>query len=103
MFSHLQKLTRLRAENECLRHGRTVNLLNEEQQYAYARVGPSDSAIVILNNAASAASLDFGVPLPDGTVLRDALSSTESITTTEGRIRIAVPARAGVVLIASRP
>ena len=103
MFSHLQKLTALRAENECLRHGRTVNLLNEEQQYAYARVGSRDSAVVVLNNAPSAANLEFGVPFPDGTVLRDALSSTGSITAAEGRIRVAVPARTGVVLLASWP
>ena len=78
VFSHLQKLTALRAENDCLRHGRTVNLLNEEQQYAYARVGSRDSAMIVLNNAPSAANLEFGVPLPDGTVLRDALSSTRN-------------------------
>jgi glycosidase len=98
-FQHLRKLVAVRAENDCLRHGRMENLLATDQQWAYARIGDRDSAIVVLNNATAASTVEFAVPLPDGTELRDALGGGLTVRVSAGRLTVPLSARSGVVLI----
>jgi glycosidase len=99
VFQHLQRLTAVRAENQCLRRGRMENLFVSEQQWAYTRAGDRDTAVVLLNNDVSPTQVTFGVPLPDGLELRDALGSGTVARVGGGRIAIHVPARSGIVLI----
>src|ERR1035441_2208868 len=51
LFTALQRLTRLRAGSEALRRGRMVDLLVEDHVYAFARVTPQASVVVVFNNA----------------------------------------------------
>jgi glycosidase len=102
VFQHLQSLTAVRAANECLRRGRTENLLATDQQWAYARIGDPGTAVVVLNNDASPAQVTFAVPLPDGLELRDALGSGVVAHVASGRLDVRLPARSGIVLMPNK-
>ncbi len=72
VFERVRTLNRLRAELVALRQGTTVDLLVEEQVYAFARATREDSAIVAFNNGGEAATLDFssfGLGLGEGETL----------------------------------
>jgi glycosidase len=102
VFQHLQRLIAVRAANECLRRGRTENLLATDQQWAYARIGDRSTAVVVFNNAASPAQLTFAVPLPDGLELRDALGSGVVAHVGSGRLDVRLPGRSGIVLMPNK-
>jgi glycosidase len=57
LFDYVQRAAHVRAKLEPLRRGRMVDLLVENDQYAFARVTPQASVVVVFNNAADAASL----------------------------------------------
>jgi hypothetical protein len=63
VWNHLALLGRLRQELEPLRKGKTLDLLDEEQQLAYARyVGKNVSpVIVVFNNDTKPATIEFQV------------------------------------------
>jgi neopullulanase len=63
IFAHVQKLTHLRMKYDCLRHGRTVALVANDHQWAFARVTKKQMAVVVINNDANAGKAD--VPLSD--------------------------------------
>ncbi len=60
-FAHLQKLLKLRQQLEPLRRGELLNLYAREQQYAYARVTNKQTVIVVFNNDAKPAEVEFSV------------------------------------------
>jgi len=102
VFQHLQRLTAVRAENQCLRRGRMENLFASDQQWAYARIGDRETAVVVLNNDRSPAQVTFAVPLPDGLELRDALGSGTVAHVVAGKLDIHLSARSGIVLIPNK-
>ncbi len=63
VWNHLAKLGRLRQELEPLRKGKTLDLLDEPQQYAYARYIGKDfkPVIVVFNNDTQTAEVQFRV------------------------------------------
>jgi putative transposon-encoded protein len=83
--------------------GDTTGSATDNSTYAFARIEGAEKLIVVLNNGASAnsAAPPVGTYFPDGTVLRDLLS-TSTYTVTGGAINIAVPARTGAILTANR-
>ena len=93
VFDHLKNLARLRAATPALRRGRLVNLLAADDAYVYARVDASGSAVVALNNAATARSLDIevGGVLKDGAVFSDRLACGGEARVAAGRLRIDLP------------
>jgi glycosidase len=105
VFQHVRRLTRLRAETEPLRRGALVQLLAEEQVYAFARKGGSGSAVVVINNAPRAAEVDLdvgAVGLPEGARLVDGLGALPAAEVRDGRLRAALPPRSAGVYVEAR-
>jgi glycosidase len=61
VFENLKRLTKLRAEHPALRRGVLVQLYDEEQQTAYARMLPEDRVLVAINNDTKPATIEFNV------------------------------------------
>ncbi|HRH46681.1 MAG TPA: alpha-amylase family glycosyl hydrolase, partial [Pyrinomonadaceae bacterium] len=63
VWNHLAKLGALRQKYESLRTGKSLDLLDEEQQMAYARfIGKNvTSVIVVFNNDSKSAKVEFQV------------------------------------------
>jgi glycosidase len=59
VWNHVARLGQLRKEHEVLRRGKSLDLLDAEQQYAYARVLDRDCMIVVFNNDVSPAVAKF--------------------------------------------
>ena len=105
IWNYLAKLGRLRQELVPLRRGQTLDLLDEEQQMAYARVTPTDAVIVVFNNDDKAASLEFSIadvtPLAVSSNLQDRLGSLGSIKIgSDRRVKFSMPPRSAAILTA---
>ena len=99
-FEHLRRLTHLRAELEPLRQGSMVNLEIGEQTYAYARVTPRQSEVVVINNSPKEELIEFGVAaihLADGTMLEDRLGVTPDVRVEDGKVSVHLPARTAAI------
>lgn len=105
VWDHLARLGRLRQELEPLRRGKTLDLLDEEQQMAYARVTPNQAVIVAFNNDTKPAKLSFDVSmirqLARSSSLTDKLSVIGDLRVADdGRVEFMLPARKAVILTA---
>jgi glycosidase len=101
VYSHLQKLAKLRAELEPLRRGALVNLFISDQQYAYARTTRDGSVIVVINNDGQPATISLsvsGTGLENGSKLSDRLAITGEVSVDDGSIRVALPPRSAAIL-----
>lgn len=100
VFEHVRRLTRLRAGLEPLRRGAMINLAVSEQTYAYARVTERDSVIMIFNNGAQPAKIEFDVGpvrLSEGMTLHDQLGQAPEVRIQRGRISVTLPARSAAI------
>lgn len=106
VFEHVRRLTGLRRELEPLRRGRLVNLHVTEQQYAYARTTDRQSVLIIFNNDAKAATIEFDVTaanLQNNTTLVDRLqmnrfgAQVREARVENGRVRVEMPARTAAI------
>jgi glycosidase len=99
---HFRLLGRLRAELEPLRRGALVNLFVSEQQYAYARVTDRDSVVVVINNDAKPAALEFSAA-PAGFTgdvrLVNRIGGRADATINDGVMRVNLPARAAGIFV----
>lgn len=97
VWNHLAKLGELRKSLEPLRRGRSLDLLDEEQQLAYARVTDSSAVIVVFNNDSKPAEVSFGIsdikPLAKNVTLVDGLGKLPDVNAVNGSIRFTMPAR----------
>lgn len=102
VWSYLAKLGRLRRELEPLRRGRTLDLLDEEQQLAFARVTDKQAVIVVFNNDTKPAEISFDVSmikqLSANTNLVDALGRVADVKIENGAVRLTMPARTAAIL-----
>ena len=104
VFEHLKRLAGLRNGLPAVRHGSLVQLYDEEQQTAYARVlRGAKTVIVVINNDTKPTALKFNVSalhLPDGTPLDDALGVVKGRTKVEGgTVSVTLPARSACMLL----
>ncbi len=103
VWNHLAKLGALRKENEALRSGKSLDLLDAVQQMAYARVSASQSVLVVINNDSKPAELKFNIsmliPHPVNTTLKDELGKVPDALVTDGNVQIAMPARTAGVFV----
>ncbi len=102
-WDHLALLGKLRSELALLRTGQTLDLLDEEQQMAYARYGENGAVIVIFNNDTKAAKADFGIDrlkLSEGQILADRLGKVSDVKIINGRISVTIPARTAGIFAA---
>jgi glycosidase len=101
-FAHVAKLAHLRQEFEPLRRGKLVDLYAGDQTYAYARLTDRQSVVVIINNGAEAATLEFDAEpehLLNGTTLTDRLGGGPPLQVRDGRLRAMLPGRTASIYV----
>lgn len=102
VWNHLAKLGELRKALEPLRRGQSLDLLDEEQQFAFARVTNTAAVVVVINNDTKPAKVNFDIsmikPIAAGAVLTDQLGGTITVRSNQGNINFEVPARTAVIL-----
>jgi glycosidase len=103
VFAHVSNVLQLRRELAPLRRGRQRHLFVSEQQYVYARVLPSGTVIVVINNdpgPATVAAPVVDAGLADGTLLGDRLGVVASdVRVRDGVITVALPGRSAAILV----
>lgn len=104
VWNHLAKLGVLRKELEPLRNGKSLDLLDEEQQMAYARVSEKQSVLVIFNNDTKPAEVKFDVSMIKSfganATLTDNLGKISNVKIENGKVSFTMPARsAGVFTV----
>ncbi|HEX9962344.1 MAG TPA: alpha-amylase family glycosyl hydrolase, partial [Pyrinomonadaceae bacterium] len=104
VWNHLALLGKLRRELEPLRKGKTLDLLDEEQQMAYARVVDNQAVLMIFNNDVKTAEVSFDVSMikqfPANSFLNDRLGKVSDLKINNGNVRVAIPARtAGIFTV----
>jgi glycosidase len=100
LFEHVRKLVRLHGELEPLRRGSLVNLYVAAQQYAYARVTPRASVVIVINNEARPATFEFDIApakIEDDARLSDRLGVSMDVRVTDGKFKTTLPARSASV------
>lgn len=104
--AYVKKLTSLRRELAPLRRGRMLEMWQDDQIYAFSRLGGSarsgDEVVVALNNADQERRVTMPLrqesQLKNGTVLLDRLGSARA--TVEGRnLTLVLPAKQAMVLV----
>ncbi|NNE98184.1 MAG: hypothetical protein HKN25_04105 [Pyrinomonadaceae bacterium] len=104
VWNHLATLGKLRKELAPLRRGKSFDLLDESQQYAYARVTSEEAVIVVFNNDTKPAGVSFDVsmikPIPKSSIMVDRVAKVGDVNVRDGRISFTMPARtAGVFTV----
>ncbi len=101
VWNHLAKLGALRKELEPPRRGRTLDLLDEEQQMAYARVTDKEAVLIVINNDTKPARVSFDVSmiktLPKNGVLVDRLGKVSDVRIENGIVDFIIQARTGAI------
>ena len=102
VLAHVRALGQLRARHVGLQRGARTFLHADGDGYVYARGAGMDLAVVALNRGTTARAVSVAVPgalgAPDGTVLRDALS-TATVTVRDGRVEVPFTARGSSVFV----
>lgn len=97
VWNHLAKLGALRKELKPLRVGESFDLLDEEQQMAYARVSGDQAVLVVFNNDTKPANVAFDVsmikPFAANAVLTDRLGKVSDIKIENGKVNFQMPTR----------
>jgi len=103
VWNHLAKLGKLRQELEPLRRGRSLDLLDEEQQMAYARVTEKDAVIVVLNNDTKPASVGFDISMIKRFAVNqtfvDRLGNVRPVNIHNSWLTFQMPARSAAILV----
>lgn len=101
VWNHLAKLGLIRNALVPLRRGKTLDLLDEEQQIAYARVAATDAVLIVFNNDNKPAQVDFDLsmitPLASNVTLVDALRNLRDVKVVNGRFVATLPPRSAGV------
>ncbi|MGQ0540905.1 MAG: alpha-amylase family glycosyl hydrolase [Blastocatellia bacterium] len=102
VWNHLAKLGEIRKNLEPLRRGRSLDLVDEEQQFAYARLTDKAAVIVIFNNDTKPAEVNFDISfisrqIAVNATLTDALGKLADVRVNDGKIKVTVlPRSAGI-------
>jgi neopullulanase len=102
VWNYVAKLGQIRKDLEPLRRGSSIDLVDEEQQLAFARVTLKEGVIVVFNNDTKPADLSFDVSMiklisPNAT-LTDALGKLGDVKIENGAVKIKMPARSAAIL-----
>jgi glycosidase len=100
-LDHQKRLGQAREELVALRRGGTpVTMWIDDNLYVYARVSGTDVAVVAINREWNPRTVSVpvapGVPLPDGTVLRDRLGGP-SVTVSGQALQLNLPAHSSAL------
>jgi glycosidase len=100
-LTHVQQLGAARKELHALQRGNRVTMWIDDNLYVFARVAGSDVAVVVINRQFSPTTVSVpvapGVPLANGTVLKDRLGGP-SVTVTNQALSLTIPAHSSAVL-----
>lgn len=104
VWNHLAKLGSLRKAIEPLRRGRSLDLFDAEQQYAYARLTDKEAAVVIFNNDTRPAEVIFDISfiskqIATDATLRDALGYLSDLKVNDGKVKATIPARSAGIYV----
>lgn len=104
VWNHLAKLGELRKLHEPFRRGRSLDLVDEEQQFAFARLTDKAAVIVIFNNDTKPSEVNFDVSfiskqIPVNATLGDALGKLPDIKLNDGKVRSTIPARSAGIYV----
>jgi glycosidase len=106
VWNYLAKLGEVRKALEPLRRGRSLDLLDEEQQMAFARYTDKEGVIVVFNNDTKPAEVTFDVSMvksiPATATLADALGKLGDVRVTDGKLKLTVPARSAGIFAQKR-
>ena len=95
---YVARLAAMRKEHPAFRTGTMENLFAGEQIWAFARKTSDETVVVVLNNGAAPAAVEFAAPFPDGTPLKSILDSTEITNVQDGKMKLEMPARSVMML-----
>lgn len=103
VWDYLAKLGHLRQELEPLRRGSTLDLLDEEQQMAYARVGKTMSVIIVINNDPKPVSVGFDCSevknIAVNAVFKDILGTTRGGMLHDGFFSVRIEGRTAAIFV----
>lgn len=105
VWNHLAKLGSLRQLHEPLRRGSSLDLVDEEQQFAFARLTDKAGVIVIFNNDTKPADVNFDISfisrqIDVNATLADTLGKLPDIKVNDGKVKVTLPARsAGIYVV----
>ena len=103
VWDHLAALGKIRKESEALRRGKSYDLLDMPQQYAYARVTENEMALVVFNNDTKQASAGFDLSmfkkLPKSFSIPDALKKNGNVSVQDSKALVEIPARSAGIYI----
>lgn len=101
VWNHLAKLGEVRKANEPLRRGASLDLLDDEQQIAYARVSNTAAVVVVFNNDTNPATVSFDVsmikPIAADATLVDQLGKLPNVAVNGGKVSFTMPPRSAGV------
>ena len=99
MHAKIARAGTLRQELVPLRRGAYVPLTSTEDVLSFARVTPTESAIVVANRAGSPRTITItGAPVATGTLVDKLDPGARTVEVTNGSLTITMPARAVSVL-----
>jgi glycosidase len=100
-LDHTKRLGAARAELNALRRGNRTTMWIDDNLYIFARVAGNDAAVVVINREWNPRTVmvpvPAGVPLANGTVLKDRLGGAD-VTVTNGQLAITIFAHTSAVL-----
>jgi neopullulanase len=106
VWNHLAKLGQIRKEHVALRQGKSLDLVDQEQQFVYARVTEAESIIVVMNNDKKPSSLKFDVsmlPVSSDVIgaadVTDLLANGPNLAIRDGQASLIVPARSATLYV----
>jgi len=104
VWNHLALLGKLRTELAPLRRGKTIDLLDEEQQSAFARMSDSQTVLMVFNNDSKAAEVLFDVSMikqfAPNSILIDRLGKVSDVKIKSGKVKFTMPTRtAGIFTV----
>ena len=106
VWNHLAKLGELRKRLEPLRRGRTLDLLDEEQQLAYVRLTDKEAVVIVFNNDTKPAEVSFDISMiktiTSNAALTDALGKLPEVKMTNGMVKFTMPARSAGIFTVKR-
>ena len=104
VWNYTAKLCEIRRNLEPLRRGSSLDLLDEEQQLAFARVTLKGAVIVVFNNDTKPADVSFDISMikiisPNAT-LTDQFGKLGDVKVTNGSVKFSMPARTAAIFAA---
>lgn len=104
VWNHLAKLGQIRQKYPALRNGKSLDLLDEEQQSAYARVLGNQAIVMVFNNDTKPAEVKFDIAMikqiPTSSTLKDELGKIADVKIENGKVKFTMPARtAGIFTV----